>query len=242
MRAAVFAWLVGAGGVGCTGDRGDPGADAGSSSGSAGSGEAGAAEGSESDATAGTDDDTGPDADASDSDDSDSEPESDSGSTGPADTGDSEGSDDTGEPVDVPDPGDEVDIICLDTEPNDSPNTAMPCGVVTDLFGSGSAAVYVAGNATIGGGDMLDYFVFQTGPGVTELGQFAEWFGNPVNLLDFTIFEVSGDGTALTEHFVSEDTSTVSEQTFGGPTQTVQPDTTYLIEIRSVEGAGEYRL
>lgn len=141
--------------------------------------------------------------------------------------------------LDIPDPG--VGAGCPDTEPNDGPNDAVPCGIVNVDF-AGSGAAYPIPPTTIGGDDPEDWYVFHTAADVTSLHEFVYWnYGGPVaNLLDFVFYEVGGGGTTMTEIARYDTTDTGCEN----PTQEEIPvsgDRTYLFAVLSVESEGEYQ-
>jgi len=172
-----------------------------------------------------TDTDTDTDADTDTDTDIDSDTDTDSDS-------------DTDSAYAIPDPGDRV-VLCEDREPNDGPNEAQPCGILSldpdhPLGGSG---LYLFG-AEIGDADTADYFVFRTAPGVTELHEFAWWYGGG-DLLDFALYEVL-DGGARIEEAIRYGTGVAGIENPGQETFPVTEDTVYLLEVLAVEGAGAY--
>lgn len=169
--------------------------------------------------------------------DSDTDTDTDTDSDSDSDSGSDTDSDSDAD-LAVPDPGDR-EVLCEDREPNDGPNDAQPCGILPldpdhPLGGSG---LYIFG-ADIGDDDAADYFVFRTAPGVTELHEFAYWYGGG-DLLDFALYEVLDDGARI-EETIRYDTDAAGFENPGQETFPVQEDTVYLLEVLAAQGAGTY--
>lgn len=138
----------------------------------------------------------------------------------------------------VPDPG-TTSGACFDTEPNDTPDQAVPCGLVHEDPGLGTGAVYPLDFGKVGPNDPVDWYAFRTGPDTDTLHQFAWWEGVTANLVDLVMYEVE-DGV-LTEIWVGDETATDGEN-LDFLEIAVRPDTTHLLEVRRVEGVGDYGL
>jgi len=130
---------------------------------------------------------------------------------------------------------------CSESEPNDTPMEATPCGLLRNPS-SGSTGMY-AGVASIGGDDPIDWWVFQTGDQTERLHQLAWWsdWTAPVDLLDMVIYEVASDRTDYWE-VKRFDTADLSGENLSYSTFEVAPSTLYLIEVISIEGVGDYAL
>lgn len=141
----------------------------------------------------------------------------------------------------VPDPGTgAMPMSWPDTEPNDTPEQAVPLGV-----GAGQIGPYIEffGNGGhLGGGDEADYFVFKTGttPGTTFIAN-ACWNADlHVNLLDFVLYKVI-DGQPLIVVDSSNRTDTDCERPQPFWSLPLEPDTKYLFAMIHVEGEGFYQ-
>jgi len=141
---------------------------------------------------------------------------------------------------DVPDPGTgAMPMSWPDTEPNDTPEQAVPLGV-----GSGQIGPYIefrGPGGHLGGGDEADYFVFKTSsaPGTTFIAN-ACWDANlHVNLLDFTLYKVV-DGQPLIVVDSSNRTDDDCERPQPFWNLALEPDTKYLFALIHVEGEGFY--
>jgi hypothetical protein len=142
----------------------------------------------------------------------------------------------------VPDPGTgAMPSSWPDTEPNDTPEQAVPLGV-----GGGQIGPYIeefTGGGHLGGGDEADYFVFRTAPAAAGASTFiaqACWDGAlNVDLLDIALYKVV-DGQPLIPVISAATNSTACERLpmFNVP---LEADTKYLFALTHVAGAGAYQ-
>ncbi len=143
----------------------------------------------------------------------------------------------TTEGYDIPKPGND-DSRCLDTEPNDTPEQAVPCGLVHEDPGAGTGAVYPLEWGSLSEDDPVDWYVFKTAQDTDALHQFA-WWNDDVNLADLAIYKV--DEGELTEIWRSEESATDGENMAFLDFE-VEGRTTYLLEVYRAEGVGDYGL
>jgi hypothetical protein len=139
----------------------------------------------------------------------------------------------------IPDPGTgTMAFFWPDTEPNDTPEQAVPLGI-----GSGQIGPYIGPQGTgshLGGADVADYFVFRTSPAPgTSFIASACW--DPalnVNLLDIVLYQVI-DGEPLVPVASSSNPDKTCDrlEPFSIP---LAPDTEYLFALIHVEGEGQY--
>jgi len=140
----------------------------------------------------------------------------------------------------IPDPGTgPMSASWPDTEPNDTPEQAVPLGV-----GRGQIGPYVgglAGSGHLGDGDAADYFVFRTSADLdTTFIASACWDSTlNVNLLDIFLYRVV-DGKTLVPIASSTDTGTACDRLmpFNIP---LEPNSEYLLGLVGVEGEATYQ-
>ncbi len=139
----------------------------------------------------------------------------------------------------VPDPGSgEVVTDWPDTEPNDTPDKAVPLGTGSQNDVANGLYAWMGFNppSMIGGADTADFYVFGSGP-VTKLHLQPCWQSPQVNLLDYYLYKaVDGQPLAM---IGSSTTTDVACETHAD--WTLEPNTRYVIEIRSVTGQGAYQ-
>ncbi len=87
----------------------------------------------------------------------------------------------------IPDPGTVMNGEWVDTEPNDTPDQAVPMGILTGPIWAGFVEPYTALNPE----DDVDYFVFKTDADVTNVYMSLCW-SFMGNLLDMNLYEVVG--------------------------------------------------
>jgi len=134
----------------------------------------------------------------------------------------------------VPDPGTgPMPADWPDTEPNDSPDRAVPLGVAPAV----QIGPYV-GHGHLGGGDEADYFVFRSNHAMTTMIAGATW-PLQVDLLDFALYKVV-DGQPPIPVAASHATTLGGE--FPSPPWQIalEPDTKYLFAILHVTGESDY--
>lgn len=140
-------------------------------------------------------------------------------------------------PYTVPFPGTEPHENCADAEPNDSPDQAVACGLIDAPFG---AALYVLGPpGSLSEEDASDWFVFMTGPDTDLIGQYS-WWESGTNLLDQVLYEVTEDCTELVEVKRWDSTSTTGEHQDHTDPVEVRPNAIYALEMRRIDGEGEW--
>lgn len=137
----------------------------------------------------------------------------------------------------IPDPGSAaIPFSWPDTEPNDTPQTAVPLGTSVNA----GEATWFDGTATsgqLGGSDTEDYFVWKSS---TQGGNFHAgpcWDGTAApNLLDFFVYEVDNgqEGQMVAS---STDTDPACENMAAAADFTMQPSTVYLLELRAKPGS-----
>jgi len=137
-------------------------------------------------------------------------------------------------PYRVPDPGRVGDGYCNDTEPNDGPDAAVPCGVVDSPF---SAQIYVRGR--LSDTDTADWFVFVAGEKSDFNGQYS-WWETGTDLLDQVLYEVTDDCTDLVEIKRWTSTSREGENLSHTDGVTIVPARIYAVSFEHVEGAGTW--
>jgi hypothetical protein len=140
----------------------------------------------------------------------------------------------------VPDPGTmRMQFAWPDTEPNDTPEQAVPLGVGS----GGQIGPYIGpmgGGSTLGGGDNADYFVFRTAPvaGATFIANVCWDDTLNVNLLDLALYKVV-DGQPLIPVMSSTSSNIKCEMQVPFNID-LAPDTKYLFALIHVEGAATY--
>lgn len=122
-----------------------------------------------------------------------------------------------------------------DVEPNDTPDKAVPVGILTTPWAGFSMPYTTINTATD-----VDYFVFRTGD-ATQLmsSQLAMcWSGN-FNLLDMYLYAVDAQNHqgALVKSWTSTASGCETAWMSNGAAQGLMPNTTYLLEIRAGAGA-----
>ncbi|MFO0553920.1 MAG: hypothetical protein U0271_36400 [Polyangiaceae bacterium] len=132
----------------------------------------------------------------------------------------------------IPDPGPGMDGEWIDTEPNDTPDHAVPMGTQTGPIWAGFMEPYTAINPETD----VDYFVFKTGADVTNINMQLCWsFAG--NLLDMNLYEVVDQKQGmLVKSSASTAASCETLIDFGGATGTLTPNTTYLLEVAGAPG------
>jgi hypothetical protein len=140
----------------------------------------------------------------------------------------------------IPNPGTgKMAFIWPDTEPNDTPEQAVPLGI-----GSGQIGPYIGlpagAGSHLGGDDVADYFVFRTSPdtGSTFIARACWDPSLNVNLLDIALYKVvAGQPLIPVASSNSTDKTCDGLEPFNIP---LEPDTTFLFALINVEGEGEY--
>lgn len=139
-------------------------------------------------------------------------------------------------PYRIPDPGD-GDGYCRESEPNDDPDNAVPCGTLNSPFGD---AIYFTNVGRIGGeGDETDTFVVRMGPQAKSFTQYS-WWDSGTNLVDQVLYEVIDDCTDLVEVHRWDSTDVRGEHLSHSQSFRVESNTIYLLEFQNVNGEGEY--
>jgi hypothetical protein len=140
----------------------------------------------------------------------------------------------------VPDPGTgPLPMAWPDTEPNDTPEQAVPIGM-----GAGQIGPYIglfdAEDGHLGAGDEADYFVFRTAPVVTSMFIAGACWDAALNidLLDFALYKViDGQPLVLVTKTSTPSTSCEVQQPFSIP---LDADSKYLFAVTHVAGEGSY--
>jgi hypothetical protein len=132
----------------------------------------------------------------------------------------------------IPDPGTEMNGEWVDTEPNDTPAQAVPMGTLTGPIWAGFTEPYTAINPE----DDVDYFVFKTGPDVSNVYMSLCWSFSG-NLLDMNLYEVVAQTQgALVKSSASTATGCETLVDIGQGATDLQPNTTYLLEVAGAPG------
>ena len=136
--------------------------------------------------------------------------------------------------VTVPEPCATVnELFIFETEPNDTPETASDaCTVDGGYWGTFFPNEPMV--PLLGGGDLVDYYVFRTVPAAQDLQiQILPcWFAN-LDLIDLTVYEAV-DGEPLTVVYESSTPDTFCEGDF----VLLAPDTKFLLELRVPDEPG----
>jgi hypothetical protein len=121
-----------------------------------------------------------------------------------------------------------------DPEPNDSPETAVPSGIFSGQLWLGFAAPM----STIATNTDVDYYVFKTGDAASLMGGGMQiCWSFPGDLLNMYLWNVTnGQKGSLVKS--SESTQAGCETLFANGTlaMSLQPMTTYLLEVRAAPG------
>lgn len=132
----------------------------------------------------------------------------------------------------IPDPGNEMNGEWTDIEPNDTPDQAVPMGILTGPIWAGFVAPYTAINPETD----VDYFVFKTGADTSGVYMALCWsFAG--NLLDMNLYEVENQmqgQLAATATDTAPGCETLVD--FGEGATLLSPSTTYLLEVRGAPG------
>jgi hypothetical protein len=132
----------------------------------------------------------------------------------------------------IPDPGNEMGGEWTDIEPNDTPDHAVPMGILAGPIWAGFSEPYTAINPETD----VDYFVFKTNNDLASINMQLCWsFAG--NLLDMNLYEVQNQMQGMLVAS-SADTAPGCETLidFGeGPTM-LTANTTYLLEVRGAPG------
>jgi hypothetical protein len=164
----------------------------------------------------GDDDDDAADGDADADADGDADADADADADGDAD-GDA-----------VPDPGDEVGGEWTDVEPNDDPGHAVPVGIISGAVWAGFVEPYTQLETP----EDRDFFVFATGDAASLEVHIA--MCGDANTFDMYLTEVV-DGMMGPEiaQSVGEDTGCATVVDFGQGPELLQPQTSYVLEVRA---------